>query len=230
MLKNKRAVIFDLDGTMVDSMWVWADIDIKYLGALGFEVPADMKRAIEGMSFTEVAVYFKEKFHIKETIDEIKEIWQQMAMDRYKNEVEVKSGLKEFMAYLKEHDFRMGVASSNDITLIEAVLESHDVWKYLDCVVTSCEVKKGKPEPDVYLEAARRLGVEPADCLVFEDIVSGIQAGLNAGMQVCAVRDVDSMYQDEEKRQLAHYYIESYQQVLDGTYENLKIQIMKMFV
>lgn len=222
MLKDKKAVIFDLDGTMVDSMWVWADIDIKYLGELGYEVPTEMKRAIEGMSFTEVAVYFKEKFHIKETIDEIKAIWQDMAMYRYCHEVELKPGLKKFLSFLKEQGFVMAVASSNDRELIEAVLKSHNIFEYLQCIITSCEVKKGKPEPDVYLEAARRLGVEPENCLVFEDIVSGIQAGLNAGMTVCAIRDEDSMYQDVEKRQMANYYIESYEQVLDGTYEFLK--------
>lgn len=222
MLKDKKAVIFDLDGTMVDSMWVWADIDIKYLGDLGYEVPPEMKRIIEGMSFTEVAVYFKEKFHIKESIEEIKQIWQDMAMYRYCHEVELKPGLKEFLLYLKEQGILMGVASSNDRGLIEAVLKSHEIDGFLQCIITSCDVKKGKPEPDVYLEAARQLGVSPENCLVFEDIVSGIQAGLNAGMKVCAVRDEDSMAQDEEKRQLADYYIESYVQVIDGTYESLR--------
>lgn len=222
MLKDKKAVIFDLDGTMVDSMWVWADIDIKYLGELGLEVPPEMKRDIEGMSFTEVAVYFKEKFQIKESIEEVKKIWQDMAMDRYCNEVELKPGLKKFLEYLKDHGIAMGVASSNDRGLIEAVLKSHGIYDFMHCIITSCEVKKGKPEPDVYLEAARRLQVLPKHCLVFEDIVSGILSGINAGMEVCAVRDEESMPQDEEKRQLADYYIESYEQVTDGTFERLK--------
>jgi 16S rRNA pseudouridine516 synthase len=69
---------------------------------------------------------------------------------------------------------------------------------------------RGKPAPDIYLTAAERLGVDPSDCLVFEDIVPGIQAGLAAGMEVCAVDDEHSAFQEEEKRELAQYYIEDY--------------------
>ncbi len=87
--------------------------------------------------------------------------------------------------------------------------------------MTACEVPKGKPAPDVYLEAARRLGATPENCLVFEDVPMGIQAGKNAGMRVCAVEDLFSAEQIQEKRKLADYYISDYQQVLDHTYEIL---------
>lgn len=113
----------------------------------------------------------------------------------------------------------MAVASSNDVSLIEACLKANGVREYFDAVITACEVRKGKPAPDVYLEAARRLQVCPEECLVFEDIVPGIQAGKNAGMEVCAVHDTYSIPQEKEKRQTADYYIVSYEQVIDGTYE-----------
>lgn len=222
MLKEKKAVIFDLDGTLVDSMWVWDDIDIEYLGQLGYEVPQELQKEIEGMSFTEVAVLFKERFHIKEEIEEIKEIWQNMAMDKYIHAVPLKPGVERFLPYLKEKGIAMGVASSNTRGLIEAVLKSHGILEYFQCILTACDVKKGKPEPDVYLETAKRMGVKPKECLVFEDIVPGILAGINAGMQTCAIRDGDSLSQEKEKRQLADYFIESYDQVIAGTYEKLK--------
>lgn len=222
MLKEKKAVIFDLDGTLVDSMWVWDDIDIEYLGSLGYEVPQGLQREIEGMGFTEVAVLFKERFHIKETIEEIKEIWQNMAMDKYSHEVCLKPGVKEFLPYLREKGIVMGVASSNARELIEAVLKHHGILEYFQCIITACDVKKGKPEPDVYLEVAKQLGVLPKDCLVFEDIVPGIRAGLNAGMTTCTIRDAYSLSQEEEKRREADYFIESYKQVMTGTYERLK--------
>ena len=80
--------------------------------------------------------------------------------------------------------------------------------------MTACEVKQGKPAPDVYLEAASRLGVQPGRCLVFEDVPMGILAGKHAGMKVCAVEDKFSAAQREEKRELADYYITDYRQVL----------------
>lgn len=219
MLNKKKAVLFDLDGTLVDSMWVWSQIDIDYLGSYGLTVPENLQRIVEGMGFTEVAEYFKERFSIPDTIEEIKKTWQEMAMDKYCHSVPLKPGVKQLLPFLKEKGIRMAVASSNDVTLIEACLKANGVRKYFDAVITACEVRKGKPAPDVYLEAARRLHVCPEECLVFEDIVPGIQAGKNAGMEVCAVRDTYSLPQENEKRQIADYYIASYEQVIDGTYE-----------
>lgn len=219
MLNKKKAVLFDLDGTLVDSMWVWSQIDIDYLGSYGLAVPKNLQRIVEGMGFTEVAVYFKERFSIPDTIEEIKKTWQEMAMDKYCQSVPLKPGVKQFLPFLKEKGIRMAVASSNDIALIEACLKANGIREYFDAVITACEVKKGKPAPDVYLEAARRLHVCPEECLVFEDIVPGIQAGKNAGMKVCAIHDTYSIPQEKEKRQTADYYITSYEQVIDGTYE-----------
>ena len=92
---------------------------------------------------------------------------------------------------------------------------------YIQEIVTACEVERGKPAPDVYLEAARRLCAEPGNCLVFEDVPMGIRAGKNAGMQVCAVEDPFSSQQVQEKRRLADYYISNYEQVLNCSYEVL---------
>ncbi len=219
MLKGKKAILFDLDGTLVDSMWVWKDIDIAFLGNLGYTVPEDLQNAIEGMSFTEVALYFKERFFIPDSIEKIKETWQRMAMDQYSRKVLLKPGLTRFLPYAKAQGIRMAVASSNDRKLIEAALTGHGIREYFDCIITSCEVKKGKPAPDVYLEAARRLGTSPSHCLVFEDILPGILSGKAAGMTVCAVEDAYSIPQEKEKRETADYYIQSYEEVIPDTYE-----------
>lgn len=221
MLKNKKAVIFDLDGTLVDSMGIWYDIDVEYLGKYGYEVPEELQNDIEGFSFTETAVYFKEKFRIPESIAEIKETWRQMAMEDYRNKVPLKPGVKEFLSHLKDRGIRIAVASSNDYGLIDAALKGKGIREYFDAIITACEVEKGKPAPDVYLEAAKRIGVPPEECLVFEDIVPGIQAGRSAGMKVCAVEDDYSAFQREEKRETADYYISDYRQVIAGTYEEL---------
>jgi 16S rRNA pseudouridine516 synthase len=219
MIKGKKAVLFDLDGTLVDSMWVWSRIDIEFLGKYGYEVPPHLQREIEGMGFTEVAVYFKERFHLPDSIEKIKETWQSMAMDKYCKEVPLKPGVAEFLPWLRERGIFMAVASSNDLKLIRAVLKSHGILDYFSGIITACQVKKGKPGPDVYLEAARQLGTDPRDCLVFEDILPGIQAGKAAGMTVCAVEDTYSILQEKEKRAQADYYIRSYEQVIKGTYE-----------
>ena len=113
--------------------------------------------------------------------------------------------IREFLTYLKEHKIKTGIASSNGIELVHAVLKSQQVDDYLDSVHTCCEVAKGKPNPDIYLYVADKLGAVPEECLVFEDIPMGIMAGKNAGMRVCAVEDVYSEYQREEKQQSGRY-------------------------
>ncbi|MBE5961327.1 MAG: HAD family phosphatase [Lachnospiraceae bacterium] len=213
MLKDKKAVIFDLDGTLVDSMWMWKQIDIEFLNRYNIEIPDDLQRAIEGMSFSETAGYFKERFEIPEDVETIKSIWNEMAYLKYKNEVPLKEGVLSFLQMLKKNGIKTGIATSNSRHLVQTVVESLGVEEYFDAIHTSCEVAKGKPAPDIYLYVADKLEVAPEHCLVFEDIPQGIMAGKNAGMQVCAVQDEFSRDIEEEKRSLADYFIESYLEI-----------------
>lgn len=210
MLKNKKAVIFDLDGTLVDSMWMWKAIDIEYLGKFGIPLPPTLQKDIEGMSFSETAVYFKETFQIPDSLDEIKADWNQMAYDKYTKEVTLKNGAGEFLEQCKKNGIRLGIATSNSRELVDATLKALKIRDYFDCVMTACEVTKGKPAPDIYLAVAEKIGVNPMECLVFEDIEMGILAGKNAKMEVCAVEDEFSMDQIELKQELADYYIKDY--------------------
>lgn len=214
MLKNKKAVIFDLDGTLVDSMWMWEAIDIEYLGRFGIALPPDLQKKISGMSFSETAVYFKQEFLIPDSLEKIKSDWNQMAMDKYCNEVTLKSGALAFLKELKERGFRTGIATSNSRELAMAVLERRGLLPYFDEVHMSCEVEHGKPAPDIYLFVAECLKTMPEDCLVFEDISEGIRAGKAAGMTVCGVEDAFSENYREEKKMLADYYIESYDEIV----------------
>ena len=213
MLKNIQAVLFDLDGTLVDSMWVWRDIDIAYLGRFGLSLPESLQAEIEGKSFSETAVYIKERFEIPDSIEEMKADWNRLAWDKYTHEVPLKKGARTFLDYCKAQDIRLGIATSNSRELVENIIKVHGLSDYFTGVVTGCEVERGKPSPDVYLEAAKRCGVDPSACLVFEDIVPGIMAGKAAGMKVCAVEDEYSLRQEAEKRRLADYYIKDYDEI-----------------
>lgn len=213
MLQDKEAIIFDMDGSLVDSMWVWKDIDIQYLGRFGHTIPDDLQQKIEGMSFTETAVYFKERFAIPDTVEQIKADWNQMAWDNYRTRVMLKPGARELLDYCKENGIKLGIATSNSRQIVDMVMKERGIEGYFDCIMTSCEAKKGKPAPDIYLLTAQQIGVPPEKCLVFEDIVFGIQAGKSAGMEVCAVEDAYSVYQWEEKKRLANYHIHDFTEI-----------------
>lgn len=223
MLEGVKAVLFDLDGTLVDSMWMWGSIDVEYLGKHGCSLPDSLQQEIEGMSFSETAVYFKERFGLSDSLEEIKAEWIAMAKDKYAHEVQLKPGALSFLQYLRKQGIRMGIATSNSRELLEAVLQSHKLEPYFGCCMTACEAGAGKPAPDIYLKVAKRLEVRPKDCLVFEDTPAGMQAGKNAGIRVCAVEDKYSGGRISEIRRTADYYIRHFEEVLDGTYERLDL-------
>lgn len=214
MLTGKKAVIFDMDGSLVDSMWIWTEVDDIFMEKYQLTMPENFYKDIEGMSFTETAQYFVDTFpQLSRTVEDVKQEWQQMTMELYCTKVPLKPGADVFLKRMKASGIRLGIATSNSRSLAEAVLNALHIREFFDTVRTSCEVAKGKPAPDVYLKAAEDLQVDPVECLVFEDVPSGILAGKRAGMTVCAVDDAFSRPYEKEKRELADYYIYDYAEV-----------------
>lgn len=210
MLKNVKAAIFDMDGTLVDSMWVWSKIDIDYLANKGFELPLDLKKNIEHLSFVDTAKYFKERFNLTDSIDEIMNEWTEMAFSEYSHNVKLKPGAKEFLIKLKAAGIKVALATSNSKTLLELTLKNNDVFQYFDVITTTDEVKRGKDFPDIYLLAAERLGASPEQCVVFEDILPAVKGAKAAGMKVVAVHDTYSEFQRKDIIEAADHYIVEY--------------------
>lgn len=222
MLKEIDAVIFDIDGTLMDSMWVWTRIDEIFLEKYNLMEPENFHEGMEGKSYSETAQYFLDIFPtLRHTRQELEEEWHQMAFDIYTNDVELKKGALEFIRELYANGIKLGIATSNSRVLAVETLRNNQVLEYFHTIWTSDEAKVGKPAPDVYLKAAESLKVHPKRCLVFEDVPKGIMAGKNAGMRVCAVEDVFSKHQEELKRELADYYIQDYDDIKNNTYEVL---------
>lgn len=212
-LAGKKAFLFDLDGTLVDSMWMWGAIDVEYLGKFGLTCPPDLQKAIEGMSFSETAAYFKKRFALEASLEEIKADWISMSIEKYRSQVPPKPGTEAFLSWAVKQNIKMAVCTSNGREMVDAVLSSLNLARYFDCIITGCEVAAGKPSPDIYLEAARRMKVSPEECAVFEDVPAGILAGKRAGMEVFAVEDEYSLGMEEKKRALSDFYIRDYREL-----------------
>lgn len=210
MLTNIKGAIFDLDGTLVDSMWVWAQIDVDYLKSKGCSMPENLKSEITHLSFNQTAVYFKEKFALNDSIEDILTSWHNMAFNHYSNNVKLKAGVKEFLSYLKSCNIKIALATSNSMPLLEACLRNNGIYEYFDSITTTDEVSNGKNCPDVYLLAARKLGIEPKNCIVFEDILPAIQGAKAANMNVVAVRDDDCLNSKDELLKYADTYIDTF--------------------
>ncbi len=216
MLNNIEAIIFDVDGTIADSMWMWKQIDIEYLGRFGIELPPDLQKNIEGMSFRETAHYFKEHFSISDSVEKMMSDWNAMAANKYRYEIPLKEGVLTFFDECRRRGVYLGIVTSNSAELLGYLLKAHNLENYFDVIITGSDGLKGKPAPDMYLEAAKRLAVSPKKCLVFEDIIPGILAGKSAGMKVCAIDDLYSRDVILEKKKEADYFIESFIELLEA--------------
>ena len=209
------AYIFDFDGTLIDSLGLWHQIDIIYLARFGYRVPKGLGDEINGMSFTETAQYFKDRFNLPFSVEHIKQDWIDLSHDYYMNSVEFKPGAKEFLEYLK--DKRVGIATSNQAFTTERFFRKRGIDS-IDAFSYSCDVKRGKPFPFVFLQAADMLGVNPHNCLAFEDTYEGVLAAKRAGMTVVAVKDKHSKNQEQKIKNLADYYIEDFRELMkDGS-------------
>lgn len=213
LTNNIKAAIFDMDGTIIDSMWVWDIIDVNYLGKRNIKLPHDLRSDIEHLSFLEAAEYFKRRFNLPDSLQEIMDEWNEMAYNEYKSNVTLKPGAKDYLLKLKALGIKLGLATSNCKLLLETVLKKHGIYDLFDVITTTDEVTRGKSFPDVYLLTAEKLNVEPSQCVVFEDILPAVLGAKAAGMKVVGVHDPYSENQKEHIIREADKYIVEYSEL-----------------
>ena len=209
-----KAAIFDLDGTLVDSMWVWEQIDIDFLKSKGYTPPKDLKDDITHLTFRQTAEYFKDRFNLSDSIDEITDTWNNMAYDFYSSKVKLKEGVIPFFNKLKSLNIKIGLATSNSLPLLEATLKNNGIYHLFDAITVTDEVKKSKENPDVYLLCANKLNVSPKNCVVFEDIIAAVNGAKLAGMKVIGIYDKASEDQKEILTQTFDRYILNYNELI----------------
>lgn len=213
MFENIDAVIFDMDGTLIDSMGVWKEVDYDFLSKRHKSMPTDIQKQIEGLSFTETAEYFKTRFSLNESIEEIKNEWTEMVREHYEYSIPLKEGVLEYLSYLNKNGIKIGLATSNSRDLVLPVLNRTGILKYFTSIVTGSEVSRDKSFPDIFLRVAHELNASPSRCLVFEDTVSGITGAKKAGMKVIAVYDEYSLPYKDTIISLADRYISSFNEI-----------------
>lgn len=213
-MNNIKAAIFDLDGTLVDSMGVWSKIDIDFLGKRNIPLPANLKDDITHLSFQQVAEYFKDRFKLTESTEDIMNEWHEMAYHEYSKNVKLKAGAKEYLEKLKASGVKIGLATSNSIPLLEATLKNNNIYSLFDAITVTDEVNKSKDNPDIYLLSAKKLNVAPEDCMVYEDILPAVTGAKLAGMKVTGVYDDASMDQMDMLKEKCDLYINNYHELL----------------
>ncbi|HHY17011.1 MAG TPA: HAD family phosphatase, partial [Firmicutes bacterium] len=159
-MSDFKAAIFDLDGTLLDSMWVWEKIDLDFLAGRNLTVPDEYFGKIASMTYREVAEYTIALLGLDKTVKEIMEKWNQTALRAYAHDVTLKPNAKEYLLSLKRRGVKLATATSLPRMLSEPALKNNSVYGLFDVFCSTDEVSRGKEHPDVYLLAAKKLNVQ----------------------------------------------------------------------
>lgn len=208
-------VIFDFDGTLADSMHVWTDIDWKFCEEYGLGIPDDFRDSIVGLGFEGTAQYFIDELGVKMTVEECCAEFNRLALDRYKTEVFLKSGVKEYLDLLDARDVPYCIASSLNRELLTAALVANGVEGRFASINLCDDYQTHKNDTKIYHIAAESMGLSADRCVVFEDIVPAIMSAQKAGAFAIGVLDEENEAQDTPAvERCASACIHSYTQFL----------------
>ena len=207
-----RGAIWDLDGTILDSMSAWDHVGENYLRSQGIEPEPDLDEAIATMSLHQAADYFIEHYGVKQTRDELIKSAVAIVDDFYRYEAQLKPHLKEFLAQLHETGVKMCIATATERSLVEAALARCGVLDYFSEIFTCSSVGAGKDEPAIYREALKFLGTDRTNTMVFEDSLHALTTAKKDGFYTTAVYDSHEENQEEIQR-LANCRIRDYSEL-----------------
>ena len=185
-----KAVIFDLDGTLIDSEPNYYLGDKEFLKQFGVTYTLDQYHQFVGVGGVNFLQWVKDEYSIPDSIEELAKNKDDLYLKFARENTEVFPVMLDLLKWLESKNIPMAVASGSTLPIIKEMLKTTNTEHFFKILVSSHEVKKGKPEPDVFFETARRLKINPANCLVFEDSQYGVQAAKSAGMKCIGIPTV----------------------------------------
>ena len=207
-----RGAIFDVDGTLLDSMFIWDTIGEAYLRSIGYQPKENLNETFKNMSLHQAARYYQTEYGVTLSIDEIMDGVNAMLERYYRFEVPLKPGVAELLEWLRQDGVKLCIATATDRHLVEAALDRCGVLSCFGEIFTCNEVGHGKDEPDIFEAALRFLGTRKEETLVFDDALYAVRTAKEAGFPVVAVYDSHEKAQDQI-RMLADVYLEELTQL-----------------
>lgn len=202
----KKALIFDLDGTLLDSMYAWDTVGLEYLKLKSIDHnSSDLLSLFRSMSVEDAARYFTAELGLKLSMQQICDEINALIEEKYKFEIQPKEGVPEFL--LQNKDRKMCIATATDRHLAEFALKRLGLEKYFEFIITSAEAGCGKHEPDIFIKAAGRLGLEPEDCIVLEDALHAIKSAKLGGFYTVGIYEKCFESEQEEIKSIVDQYV-----------------------
>ncbi|MBE7030517.1 MAG: HAD family phosphatase [Ruminococcaceae bacterium] len=210
----EKAVILDMDGTILDSMPAWENVGGDYLRSHGVTPPDGFVNTVRAMSFEESSRYMVDEFSLPVTYEELMQAIFDAVANKYRHQLLLKPDAGEFVRALHQNGIPVCIATATNIELAKAAMERLNMTGYLEFILSCDEVGSGKERPDVFLEAARRMGVCPQDTWVFEDSLMCIRTAKGAGFRTVGIWDAASSGNWEEICRVADRAVKSFDELL----------------
>lgn len=203
-----KAAIFDADGTLLDSMGQWNLVPYRYVKSLGVAADENIAEKLFTMTISEAAEFIIDEYELSVTVEEAVEGMDAIIREFYKNDVELKDGAGELLAFLKSREIPMVIGTSTDRDCIEVGLERTGISAYFDRIYTSTEVGKSKENPDLFIQAMEFMESSPDETIVFEDGLYSLKTAAALGMKTVGIFDEVSLSNQKELKELADLYVD----------------------
>lgn len=209
-----KAIIFDLDGTLIDSTFVWREVDKEFFGRRNREIPPTYLEDIAHVGLPEAAILTRTKYGVKESQEEILKEWHDSVAYKYEHQIQLKPFAKEYLDYLKKNNIKLAIATASQPDLYEPCLKRLGVFDYFITIADVNKVHAGKSSVKLYNYVADILGEKPENIAVFEDIYVGLKTAFENGFLSIAVDDVNSRKDNELKQKYSHLFIKSFEDMM----------------
>lgn len=206
-----KGVLFDVDGTLLDSMKIWDELPYRYLASFGIQGSKDLSSVVYPMTLEESSAYLKESYGLQDSVGKIQKDILKIMEDFYRYEVQCKEGVEAFLFSLKEQSIPMGIVSIGNSELIEAAFQRLRIRSYFDFILTCDVYQTSKKESLIY-----EIGKEKLSCsqvYVFEDVLQALQSAKKAGCITVAVADASNEKYRKDMQECADYFIEDFTQI-----------------
>lgn len=209
-----KGCIFDLDGTLLDSMHIWQEVDRKYLSRFGIKFDPKFSEEIKHLTFNESAKYFIDKFHIQKSEEEIKNDWIEMVEEEYRDNIQLKAGVKEFLVLCKRNNMKMCIATSCNYNHAVMALKRLGIYDDFLFIKTCNDVGKNKEYPDIFLVCANEMNLKVNECIVFEDLYIALKVAKEAGFNTIGIHDEQN--KKDIHREICDQYIHDFNELMEG--------------